>query len=103
MATVIQAVWAFGTAPHAGRDNAVYGLTLSGRDTSMPGIADIVGPTMTTVPLRICPDHNKSAAQFRRDPNEQAKNVRRYQNAGLQRIRRFGDEARQFSVSFGHP
>lgn len=93
-ATVIQAAWAVVMARHAGTDDTVFGLTLSGRDAPVAGVTNMLGPTITTVPLRINLDNTKTAAEFLHDVQAQVSQVRLHQHFGLQRIRRLSPEAR---------
>lgn len=53
MATIIHAACAITLGHYTLSDEVVYGLTLSGRDFPMRGIENVVGPTITGVPLRV--------------------------------------------------
>ncbi|MFG1889104.1 amino acid adenylation domain-containing protein [Micromonospora sp. NPDC049051] len=52
LGTVFQAAWAALLARHNGTRDVVYGLTMAGRPADMPGVGDIVGPFINTVPRR---------------------------------------------------
>jgi amino acid adenylation domain-containing protein len=98
-ATVIQAAWALITARYSGGDEALYGLILSGRDTPMVGIDNMLGPTIATVPMHVAIDYTSTVQQFLEEVQEQIVHVQRYQHAGLQHIRKLSPET-QAAVNF---
>ena len=52
--TMIHAAWAILLSRYMETENVVFGATLSGRtDSSVTGIEQILGPTITTVPVRV--------------------------------------------------
>ncbi|KAJ5319968.1 hypothetical protein N7508_000251 [Penicillium antarcticum] len=51
--TYIYLAWALLIAHYTDSPDVVYGATLSGRNASVPAIEAIVGPTITTLPLRV--------------------------------------------------
>jgi amino acid adenylation domain-containing protein/non-ribosomal peptide synthase protein (TIGR01720 family) len=51
--TLVQAAWALLLADYTGRDDVVFGLTLSGRPADMAGADGIVGMFINTLPLRV--------------------------------------------------
>lgn len=52
-ATLVAAAWGLLLARHAGREEALFGLTVSGRPASLPGAEDMVGLFINTLPLRL--------------------------------------------------
>jgi amino acid adenylation domain-containing protein len=51
--TVLQAAWALVLARSTGRDDVVFGTTVSGRPPEIPGVESIVGMFINTVPVRV--------------------------------------------------
>ncbi|KAK3356396.1 hypothetical protein B0T25DRAFT_589035 [Lasiosphaeria hispida] len=51
--SLIYAAWAIVLSLHTSKSDLVFGTTLSGRDTHVPGILRMAGPTITTIPFRI--------------------------------------------------
>ena len=51
--TYIYLAWALLIAHYTDSSDVVYGATLSGRNASVPAIEAMVGPTITTLPLRV--------------------------------------------------
>ena len=90
--TIIRAAWAVVIAAYTGSDDVVFGETLSGRDVPVPGITDITGPTLTTVPTRIQVDRKLAVLRFLKEVHQQATDVIPYQHAGLQRIKKINND-----------
>ena len=88
--TIVRAAWSLVMGAQTGSDDVIFGETLSGRDIAVTGIADILGPTLTTVPTRIEIDRSMAVTEFLRKLHEQAADVIPYQHAGLQNIKRLG-------------
>ncbi|KAL4815803.1 hypothetical protein BDW67DRAFT_185522 [Aspergillus spinulosporus] len=75
MSTVLRAAWALLVAVNTGSEEAVINVVLSGRMAAVDGIADLVAPTITSVPFR-----------------EQATEMIPYEHTGLQNIRRMAPD-----------
>ncbi|KAJ5742200.1 hypothetical protein N7533_011609 [Penicillium manginii] len=91
--SIIRAAWALLLARYANSDQAVFGITLSGRDAPVGGVEDMVGPIITTVPLCIPVSQTQPVAQFLHDVHQQATEMIPYAHKGLQNIRQFGADA----------
>ena len=101
----IQAAWALTLARYAETDDIVYGTTLTGRTAPIPGIDGIIGPTITTVPVRLRlskfygADRDPAACQTLRDVLDSVRksNVDSlpHQHFGLRNIRLVSEEAAQ--------
>ncbi|MFE7032003.1 non-ribosomal peptide synthase/polyketide synthase, partial [Streptomyces sp. NPDC057621] len=51
--TVVQAAWALLLARYSGRDDVVFGTTVSGRPAELPGVDTMIGMFINTVPTRV--------------------------------------------------
>ncbi|MFB7927355.1 amino acid adenylation domain-containing protein, partial [Streptomyces sp. NPDC056081] len=51
--TVVQGCWGLVLARLTGRDDVVFGATVSGRPADLPGIEDMVGLFINTLPVRV--------------------------------------------------
>ncbi|MEU6312976.1 amino acid adenylation domain-containing protein [Streptomyces sp. NPDC047014] len=51
--TLVQAAWGLLLGSLTGRDDVVFGLTVSGRPEEIPGVESMVGLFITTVPVRL--------------------------------------------------
>ena len=92
MASKIRAAWALTVAAYSGSDDVVFGETVTGRDAPLPGIADMIGPTLATIPTRLLIDREMSVDAFLRSVQEQSAEAMPYQYAGLQQIKRLNTD-----------
>ncbi|MDJ0360184.1 non-ribosomal peptide synthetase [Rhodococcus sp. H29-C3] len=53
VSTMVTLAWALTLRRFTGRDDVVFGSTVSGRDPVVPSIDRMVGPTLNTVPVRV--------------------------------------------------
>jgi amino acid adenylation domain-containing protein/non-ribosomal peptide synthase protein (TIGR01720 family) len=51
--TLFQAAWALLLSRYSGEDDIVFGVTLSGRSAPLPGIEQMIGMFINTLPLRL--------------------------------------------------
>ncbi|BBG04337.1 hypothetical protein PSA01_22290 [Pseudonocardia saturnea] len=86
--TVVQAAWALVLARTLGRDDVVFGTTVSGRVPEVPGIESMLGLFINTLPVRVAlRPGERAAAWLSRIQAEQAA-VMDHQYLGLARIQR---------------
>ncbi|KAE8394317.1 hypothetical protein BDV23DRAFT_11565 [Aspergillus alliaceus] len=53
LATVMQSAWAMTLAKLSAQSDVVFGLTISGRNATIPGIESTVGPCLNMIPVRV--------------------------------------------------
>ncbi|HSK75700.1 MAG TPA: non-ribosomal peptide synthase/polyketide synthase [Thermoanaerobaculia bacterium] len=53
LSTLVQGAWALLLARYSGEDDVLFGITVSGRPASLQGAETMVGPFISTVPLRV--------------------------------------------------
>ncbi|MGC9479862.1 condensation domain-containing protein, partial [Streptomyces sp. WG4] len=83
MNTVVQGAWALALAQATGRDDVVFGATVSGRPPELPGVESMIGLFINTLPVRARLDHAEPLGDlFRRLQAEQAR-LLDHQWAGL--------------------
>ncbi|WP_228828528.1 non-ribosomal peptide synthetase [Nocardia beijingensis] len=71
--TLVQAAWGIVLANATGREDVVFGTTVSGRPPQIAGIESMIGLFINTVPVRVRLDHRETLAQLvRRIRTEQA-------------------------------
>ncbi|KAL4751934.1 hypothetical protein BDW72DRAFT_192444 [Aspergillus terricola var. indicus] len=51
--TLVQAAWALALAKFSSDADVVFGLTVNGRNASIPGVQDTVGPCLNMIPVRV--------------------------------------------------
>jgi amino acid adenylation domain-containing protein len=94
LATIIRGAWALVSALYMDQADIVFGETLTGRSASVPGIEQIEGPMITTVPFRIQLDFGRSISEFLQDVHAQTVQQISHEHLGLQNIRRLSRSAR---------
>ncbi|KAI9729802.1 MAG: hypothetical protein M1818_008379 [Claussenomyces sp. TS43310] len=87
-ASFLRAAWALLVAQFSESGDVVFGTTLSGRNTSVPGIDGTVGPTITTVPVRVRVHIDETVASFLRGIQNQSTAMMPFEQTGLQNIGR---------------
>lgn len=95
IATVLRAAWAVVLARY--NDDAsdiTFGAAVAGRQVSVVGIEDIVGPVISTVPIRVKLAGDHSASDFLQDVQQQAAKMMPFEQMGLQNIARLGPDAK---------
>ncbi|OBR08016.1 Non-ribosomal peptide synthetase [Colletotrichum higginsianum IMI 349063] len=88
--TLVQAAWALVLALYGGTTSVTFGAVLSGRDTPMPGIEQLVGPTMATVPRHFRVRRDQSIADFLSHAHRTGLASTAHQHLGLDGILRLG-------------
>ena len=91
--TIIRAAWAILTARYIDSSDVVFGATLTGRNAPIAGIEGMVGPTTTTVPIRIRFDEEQMVNEFLQDVQTQAGTMIPFEHTGLQNISRVSQDA----------
>ncbi len=86
--TTIRAAWALLVAAYTGTDDVVYGETLTGRDIDLPGMPEICGPTLATVPTRIQIPRDGTVQALLQQIASTATDRIPHQHAGIAEIKR---------------
>ncbi|KAI7777353.1 hypothetical protein LA080_003749 [Diaporthe eres] len=87
-ATRIRAAWALTVSTYSAANDVVFWETLTGRDAPVPGIEEMVGATLATVPMRLVLDSSHTVAEILGYVQAQSTAVRRHQYTGIQHIKR---------------
>ncbi|EFQ97050.1 hypothetical protein MGYG_00094 [Nannizzia gypsea CBS 118893] len=93
IASIIRAAWGLTMAFYTSCDDVIFGEILTGRDAPVPGIEDMIGPTLTSIPSRIQVNRDQTVAEYLQDMQKQLAETMAYQFAGLSQIKRLGDDA----------
>lgn len=95
VATAVRAAWALVSSELAVTDDVIFGETLTGRNAPVPGVEEIEGPMITTVPVRIRVDRTTKAADFLKLVHQQTVDRIPHEHFGLQGIRRASSDGRK--------
>ncbi|HEX6291019.1 MAG TPA: amino acid adenylation domain-containing protein, partial [Herpetosiphonaceae bacterium] len=92
--TILQGSWAILLSRYSGEDDVVFGATVSGRPTDLPGIESMAGVFVNTLPVRarIAPDMS-ALAWLKQIQIEQA-GARHYQYSPLAQIQQWSEVGR---------
>ncbi|KAH9861676.1 hypothetical protein J1614_011429 [Plenodomus biglobosus] len=90
--SMIRAAWGFMLATYSGSDDVLWGETNSGREASVVGIENMIGPTITTAPVRMRLDRQLTVHEYLKETQRQSSTSLPYQYAGLQHIRKLSSE-----------
>lgn len=88
---LIKAAWALILSKYSETESVTFGLTVAGRNASISGMSKIVGPMITTVPVHVPVNCNRSILQFLEDIQLQSAHMMPYEHTGLQNIRQLGN------------
>ncbi|MBJ6641539.1 hypothetical protein H4K36_33700 [Streptomyces sp. DHE7-1] len=84
--TVVEGAWALLLARSSGRDDVVFGTTVSGRPAELPGVEGMIGMFINTVPTRVRIPAGPMLPWLR-DLQERQSDARRFDFLALPRIR----------------
>ncbi|TVY81872.1 Nonribosomal peptide synthetase easA, partial [Lachnellula suecica] len=87
MASIVRAAWGIVVANYSESQDVVFGAVLTGRTAPVKGITEMVGPTLTTVPIRIDLSKHNSVSGFLDAVQAQSVEMMPYEHTGLQNIR----------------
>lgn len=92
-ATYIHLAWSLLVSHYTDSPEAVYGLTVSGRNAPLPSIAELAGPTIATVPLRVHVPAEETVSSALDQIQRAVIDMIPYEQAGLQRIAKVSADA----------
>lgn len=93
LATIIRLSWALTMSQYSGSDDVVFGAALAGRNVPVKGIDQILGPSITTIPLRVQIQRSMKVLEMLRLLHEQSVKTMDFEQMGLQRIAATGPGA----------
>ncbi|CAH0037403.1 unnamed protein product [Clonostachys rhizophaga] len=95
VANMLRAAWSIVMARHCNSDDICFGATLSGRNASVPGLRNMPGPSITTIPVRIQLDFESTVQDFLDSVQNQATDMTPFEQFGLQNISKISESARE--------
>ena len=100
MNTVLQTAWALLLARLTGKDDVVFGMTVSGRPPEIPGIEQMVGLLINTVPVRVRLDPSQSLTELMAGVQEEQSRLSDHQYLGLTDIQGLVGEGELFDTLY---
>ncbi|MER6160272.1 amino acid adenylation domain-containing protein [Streptomyces sp. NPDC001868] len=86
--TVFQGLWALLLGGLTGRDDVVFGATLSGRPPELPGVESTIGPFINTLPARVRIEREEPLAALLARLQREQQALRPHQHASLAKVTR---------------
>ncbi|KAG8414750.1 Nonribosomal peptide synthetase [Metarhizium acridum] len=93
--TAIRAALSILIAVPSDSSDSLFGATVTGRQAPVPGIENMTGPTIATVPIRVAVDRESTVSQLLHQVQAQVIDMTAFEQTGLQRIRRVNASAKQ--------
>ncbi|MFH8979154.1 condensation domain-containing protein, partial [Streptomyces sp. NPDC017890] len=94
--TLVQGAWALLLSRLTGRDDVVFGTTVSGRPPEIPGIESMVGLFINTLPVRVVLDPAEGLADLLLRVQDAQSKLMAHQHVGLSRVTRLSGLPRLF-------
>ena len=89
--TVVQGAWALLLSRYSGSEDVVFGATVSGRPASLPGVEEMVGLFINTLPVRVEVKSEEGVDEYLRRLQEQQVEVRQYEYSPLVEVQRWSE------------
>ncbi|HEX2312418.1 MAG TPA: condensation domain-containing protein, partial [Thermomonospora sp.] len=96
--TVMQGVWGLLLARLLGRDDVVFGATVSGRPPELPGVEQMVGLFINTLPVRVRPSGDQTVAEYLTGLQRAQADLLPYHHLGLGEIHRIAGAGALFDT-----
>ncbi|WP_345618107.1 amino acid adenylation domain-containing protein, partial [Streptomyces ziwulingensis] len=96
--TLLQGVWAILLARLTGRTDVVFGTTVAGRPTELPGVESMIGLFINTLPVRAGLDGAQPVLEMLTDLQERQVALMSHQHLGLTEIQRLAGPAATFDT-----
>ncbi|MCS7475598.1 non-ribosomal peptide synthase/polyketide synthase [Umezawaea endophytica] len=87
--TVVQGAWALLLSRHSGESDVVFGTTVSGRPAELPGVEQVVGLFINTVPTRVSVRDDGDTAAWLREVQAAQTEARRFDFVSLPELRSY--------------
>ncbi|WP_441012536.1 condensation domain-containing protein, partial [Escherichia coli] len=96
--TVVQAAWATVLGQLTGRDDVVFGATVSGRPADIPGIESMVGLFINTLPVRVRIDPAETLSSLLTRIQDEQSELMQHQHLGLNEVQRLSGHSELFDT-----
>lgn len=96
--TIIQGAWAFLISHYSGREEVIYGCTVSGRPPELAGAESIVGMLVNTLPIRVKVDAQMPLLVWLQQLQAQLLEIRQYEYTSLVELQAWSQVPRGVSL-----
>ncbi|RAK76848.1 uncharacterized protein BO72DRAFT_448539, partial [Aspergillus fijiensis CBS 313.89] len=94
LSTIIRVAWALTVGIQTGTEDVVFGAVQTGRMAPLAGVVDIMGPTITVVPVRVRWARSLTLGDLLLQVQEQGTRMIPYEHAGVKAIANMGEDCR---------
>ncbi|TVT23048.1 AMP-binding protein, partial [Amycolatopsis rhizosphaerae] len=91
LGTIAQAAWGLLLSRHAGTDDVVFGVTVSGRPPELTGVESMVGLFINTLPVRIQIDPDRNISDWLQDLQKTIGQLREHEHTDLAEIQTWSE------------
>ncbi len=91
MNTLVQGAWALLLSHYSGADDVVYGATVSGRPSDLPGVESLVGLLINTLPVRIQVSDEAFLLSWLKKLQNRQVGMRQYEYSPLAEVRKWSE------------
>ncbi|HTG36439.1 MAG TPA: non-ribosomal peptide synthase/polyketide synthase [Thermoanaerobaculia bacterium] len=94
LSTVLQGAWSLVLSRYSGEDDLVFGVTVSGRPTSLPGVDTMLGCFINTLPVRVRVPGGAPVRAWLQSMQAEQLEMRRYEQSPLVQVLGWSDVPR---------
>jgi non-ribosomal peptide synthetase component F len=98
MNTLLQGAWGVLLSRHSGRDDVLFGGTVSGRPAELPGVENMVGLFINTLPVRVQVKTGTALLAWLKSLQEQQLEARQYEYTPLVELHGWSDVPRHLPL-----
>jgi amino acid adenylation domain-containing protein/non-ribosomal peptide synthase protein (TIGR01720 family) len=98
LATVLQGAWGMLLATLTGKDDVVFGATVSGRPAELPGVERMIGLFLNTLPVRVRFTPGESLAAVLARLQDEQRALLAHQHLGLAEVQRIAGHGTLFDT-----
>jgi len=88
---ILQGVWGILLHRYSGEESVLFGTTVSGRSVDLPGIEQMVGCFINTLPMRLWIDNDQSFVDWLRSSQEKQVEMKRFESSSLVDVQRYSE------------
>ena len=96
--TTIQGAWAILLSRYSGATDVVFGTTVAGRPPDLPGVEEIIGLFINTIPVRLTVSPDQDLLPWLKDIQQQSLSGRQYEYTPLVNIQNWSELPRGRSL-----
>ena len=94
LSTIIRCAWALTIGQYTSTQDVVFGAVQTGRTAPLPGIPEMIGPTITVVPVRVQWSESIPVVDLLNQIQAQSTSMIPYEHMGLKNIEALGGNCR---------